>query len=253
MFNDNTDKDWESFGRNDPYFGVITDEKFRQSNLTDEAREEFFKSGADYIEAIFRNIRQHIDPEFSVKKALDFGCGVGRLVIPLAKIAQEVTGVDVSDSMLNEARENCDARSLKNASLVSSDDDLSQLRGKFDFIHSYIVFQHIPVERGERIFNRLIERLEDGGVGVVHFTYAKDYKTKVIAPFIKKYIPLSSNFINWIKGRGFISYGMQMNAYNLNHLLLSIQKANVRNLYSEFTHSVDEFGLILYFKKPEIE
>ena len=251
MFNNSTDKDWEKFGRHDPYFGVITDDKFRQSNLTDENREEFFRSGADYIKAIFWNIGQHIDPQFTARKALDFGCGVGRLVIPLAKVAQEVTGIDVSDSMLKEARENCDARSLENVSFVSSDDGLSQLDGKYDFIHSFIVFQHIPVERGEQIFNQLMERLEVGGVCVVHFTYAKNYKAGKLLPLIKKYVPLSKNFINWIKGRGFLSYSMQMNAYNMNHLLLTIQKANVRDFYAEFTDAVDEFGLILYFKKPE--
>ena len=251
MFNDNTDKDWEKFGRDDPYFGVLTDEKFRQSNLTEENKEEFFQSGADYIDAVFKKIRQHIDPDFTVRKALDFGCGVGRLVIPLANMAEEVTGIDVSDSMLKEAGENCAARSLNNVSLVSSDDNLSQLGGTFNFIHSYIVFQHIPVERGERIFKRLIEHLEIGGVGVVQFTYAKDYETGGLLPLIKKYIPLSSNFINWIRGRGFFFYGMQMHAYNVNHLLLTIQKANVQNCYTEFTHSVDEFGLTLYFKKPE--
>jgi hypothetical protein len=37
------------------------------------------------------------------------------------------------------------------------------LKGKYDFIHSYIVFQHIPVERGKRIFEKLLAHLETGG------------------------------------------------------------------------------------------
>lgn len=101
MFNNDTDKEWEKFGKYDPYFGVLTHDKFHKINLTDENKEEFFKSGFDYIDDVLEKIRSHIDQSFTIKKALDFGCGVGRLVIPLANVAKEVTGVDVSDSMLN--------------------------------------------------------------------------------------------------------------------------------------------------------
>ncbi len=80
-------------------------------------------------------------------RALDFGCGVGRLVIPLSKIAESVTGVDVSESMLNEAISNCDNQNVNNANFIKADDNLSMLSGKYDFIHSYIVFQHIPTKR----------------------------------------------------------------------------------------------------------
>jgi len=250
VFNNNTDKDWEKFGRDDPYFGVLTDEKYLSSNLNEATRGEFFRSGEAYIEYILKVIRERVDPGYTVARALDFGCGVGRLVIPLASRAHQVTGVDVSEAMLAEARKNCDARSLRNVTLVKSDDGLSQVAGTYNLIHSFIVFQHIPVARGERIFSRMVDLLEDGGVGVMHFTYAKDYEVKGLLPWIKTYIPLASNVINWIKGRGFFYYGMQMNAYDMNPLLLILQKAGVVEFFTEFTHSIDEFGLILYFRKP---
>jgi len=250
VFNNSTDKDWEKFGRDDPYFGVLTDEKYLSSNLNEASRDEFFRSGEAYIEYILTVIRERVDPGYAVARALDFGCGVGRLVIPLASRAREVTGVDVSEAMLAEARKNCDARSLGNVALVTSDDGLSRVPGTYNLIHSFIVFQHIPVARGERIFSRMVDLLEDGGVGVMHFTYAKDYEVKGLVPWIKNYIPLASNVINWIKGRGFFYYGMQMNAYDMNPLLLILQKAGVVEFFTEFTHSIDEFGVILYFRKP---
>jgi 2-polyprenyl-3-methyl-5-hydroxy-6-metoxy-1,4-benzoquinol methylase len=101
MFNSNTDREWEIFGRDDPYFGVITHEIFRISNLTDANKEKFFLGGYEYVDHIFNKIRKQIDPNHTVKKALDFGCGVGRIVIPLAKLAEKVIGIDISDSMLN--------------------------------------------------------------------------------------------------------------------------------------------------------
>jgi 2-polyprenyl-3-methyl-5-hydroxy-6-metoxy-1,4-benzoquinol methylase len=90
LFKSRTDRDWEKFGKNDPYFGVISDDKFKMSNLADENKEEFFKSGADYIDDVLSKIKLHIDPFFRPNKALDFGCGVGRLVIPLANIASGI-------------------------------------------------------------------------------------------------------------------------------------------------------------------
>ena len=250
MFNSNSDRDWEKFGRDDPYFGVISHVKFCKLNLTDERKEEFFETGVTYIDNLLTKIRQHIDEDYTIKKALDFGCGVGRLVIPLANVSQEVTGIDVSDSMLNEARKNCKARAVKNVVFSKSDDNLSSLHGKYDFIHSYIVFQHIPVKRGEKLFNKLIGHLESDGVGVIHFTYNKATKFGRLIPFLKRYVPLLSNFINLIRGRTFFAPQMQMNAYDLNRLFLSIQKANVPNCFLEFTNHRGVLGMILYFKKP---
>ncbi|MFN0314292.1 MAG: class I SAM-dependent methyltransferase [Burkholderiales bacterium] len=252
MFNGNTDKEWEKFGKNDPYFGVLTHDKFRKINLTDENKEEFFRSGFNHIDNVLEKIRRHIDQTFTIKKALDFGCGVGRLVIPLANVALEVTGVDVSDSMLNEAKKNCEARSLKNVVLVKSDDNLSLSNDKYDFIHSFIVFQHIPVTRGERIFENLIAHLESDGICVVHFTYAKTSTIRKIIQFMKKYVPLSSEILNLIMGQRVFAPQMQMNAYDVNRLFLTMQKANVFGCYSEFTNHGGELGIVVYFKKPRM-
>jgi len=251
MFNSNADKEWEKYGKHDPYFGVVSHDKFRTINLTDENKQEFFKSEFYYIDDVLEKIRQHIDQTFTIKKALDFGCGVGRLVIPLANIAQEVTGVDVSDSMLNEAKKNCEAKSINNVDFVKSDDRLSLLNGKYDFIHSFIVFQHIPVKRGERILENLIAHLECHGVCVLHFTYARNNKINKIVTFIIKYIPLSSNFINLIRGRKFFAPQMQMNAYDINRVFLMIQKANISDCYTEFTKHGEYLGIVIYFKKPK--
>ena len=101
MFGRDTDKDWERFGRGEAYYAVLTHDEYRKSNLSDEAKEEFFKSGSNYIDEILDKIKKHIDHDFEIDKTIDFGCGVGRLVIPLAKYAKEIVAVDVSDSIKN--------------------------------------------------------------------------------------------------------------------------------------------------------
>ncbi|CAN5325851.1 hypothetical protein BH11PSE11_BH11PSE11_29070 [soil metagenome] len=249
MFQSDTDGEWEKFGKDDPYFGVVTDEKFRTANLTPANREEFFASGFAYMDGVIANVRRYIDPAFTIGKALDFGCGVGRLVIPLAQRARQVTGVDVSDSMLKEAAKNCEARALGNVVLVKSDDALSRLNGEYDFIHSFIVFQHIPAARGERIFEMLLSRLARGGVGVLHFKYGRDASSRRLVSFVKRTIPFASNFINLFKGREFLAPQIEMNAYDLNRLFLSLQKSGVRDCHTAFTDHEGEAGIVVYFRK----
>ena len=146
MTND-TDSDWEVWGKKDPYYGGCTQDSYRLCQMTDESRAEFFQAGEQRIHQILDHCRRHIDPEFNPKRALDFGCGVGRLLIPVAQVTEHATGLDVSVSMLEEARKNCEERSLNNVTLLKSDDELSLLKGDFDFVYSHIVLQHIPVDR----------------------------------------------------------------------------------------------------------
>jgi len=155
--------------------------------------------------------------------------------------------------MLNEANNNCEFLSIKNVEFCISDDNLSILNGKYDFINSFNVFQHIPAKRGERIFENLLSYLEDGGVGVMHFTYACDSKIKIrkIGRLIKKCIPLGKNFINLIKGRKFFDPGIQMNAYDMNNLLYMMQKNNVSEIYAEYSDHGGWLGMILYFRKSD--
>ena len=257
MFAKNTDKEWEKWGATEEYFAVIGYDEFRKTNLTDDKKAVFFKSGQDHVAYILKMIKAHINPQYNPKQVLDFGCGVGRLVVALAEIAEHVIGLDVSESMLNEAKRNCESRSIRNVEFLKSDDDLSSLEGKYDLIHSFIVFQHIPVKRGERIFEKLLSHLEDGGICVAHFTYAKSYDNKMTSflrpgmRWIKKYIPFAMQFSNIIRGRPSGDPGVQMNTYDLNRLSYLIQKNNVTNLYVEYSDHEGELGVLVFFQKPK--
>src|SRR5579859_5974028 len=116
----NSDAHWRKIGETDPYFGVLDHPKYHLDNLTDDVRAEFFASGVYHVKHISQIIREHIAPQFQPARVLDFGCGVGRLVIPFSEWATVVTGVDVSEAMLNEARHNCNSRNISNVTFVKS-------------------------------------------------------------------------------------------------------------------------------------
>ena len=242
-----TDSAWEEWGRRDPYFGVITNEKFRLSELTAEAKLEFFESGRVHAEYVLQMIRQYIDPHFHPQSILDFGCGVGRLVVPFAGLAREVVGLDVSSSMLLETKRNCEELGISNIRLVVSDDALSAVTGKFDLIHSYIVFQHIPPERGIEIFRNLLGLLQSGGVGAVHFAYSKTVYAgtdgvppkQTPSPFARRAVPAPE-----------ADPEMQMNPYSMTEILFLMQMAGIHRFHTEFSDHGGELGVFLFFQKP---
>ncbi len=167
-----TDQDWEIWGKENPYFGVLTDPIFLNVNLNDEALHAFFTSGEKHVENIYQVIRTRIRSDFEPRRVLDYGCGTGRLVIPFARRAQSVVGIDISPSMLEKARENCSRFAIDSAQLLHLDNMDSLEPGSFDLIHSFLVFQHIPVVRGEALLQKLIGLLADGGIGALQFTFA---------------------------------------------------------------------------------
>ena len=238
----NTDHEWEKWGQQEPYFAVLTHHRFRKANMSEEDRKAFFESGKDEINRVIQFCRRHLDADFQPERALDFGCGVGRLIIPLTEIAEEVVGLDVSESMVREAEQNCQRFDVKNVNLILSNDDLSQLSGTFDFIHSYIVFQHIPVERGRRILEKLLTHLNEGGIAAVHFTYAKTC--------FQTYDGFPPDIASATSGHSGSDPEMQMNSYNMSQLLFLIQSAGIENIHLELTNHGGDFGAYICFQKP---
>lgn len=247
------DKDWENLAKISPYFGVVTWDEFKPENLTDKTFTDFFETGEKVIATIVGDIKQHLDNDFQPERCLDFGCGVGRLVIPLARRFKRVVGVDISKTMMEEALSNCRKFGLDNVEFAQSDDTLSRVSGKFDFIHSYIVLQHISRVRGEAILKRMIDLLNEDGVAALHFTYAKnDSLPKRFKYWMHTSVPLAHNFINLAKGRKFNYPYTQINRYDLNRLLQIVQENGCEHAYLRFTNHDQLLGVILMFQKKRV-
>ena len=98
MLANNPDRDWETIGATDPYYGVLTDSRYRRGELDEEALREFFRSGEQHVDLIADIVRRVFGVQLCDGRALDVGCGVGRVVLALAPRFRSVTGVDVSRS-----------------------------------------------------------------------------------------------------------------------------------------------------------
>lgn len=253
MLKSNSDNNWEQFGLEDPYYSVLTDGKYHSANLSEDRQKEFFSSGHKHIVNVFEIIKKHINPLFLPQRALDFGCGTGRLIVPLSQLSTHVVGVDISIAMLREAQNVCSSRGITNVSFARSDDELSELiNQKFDFIHSIAVLQHIDVTRGERIMRNMLLHLSPGGVGAIGVAYyVPNTIFRRIYRFVTHKIPMGRPLTNLLKGRNIGAPVMQMNPYNLNRLLLLMQEYGVSNVHLSFTESSgDHRGVLLCFEMP---
>jgi SAM-dependent methyltransferase len=250
MRRNGSDKDWREFGKEDPYFAVVTDERFRRANLNEAALSEFFKSGERDIELVLKTIHLRLDPAFRPRRSLEFGCGVGRLLIPLAAISDNVTGLDVSPHMLQEAKRNCDDRGLTNVDFAITEDSLSTVSGRFDFILSYTVFQHIPCQRGKILLCNLVDLLQENGIGVLHFTYQTlASRISLFLYRLRRSVRLVHKILNVVWHEDFNYPLMQMNDYNLNELLFILQEAGCDHCYVSFTRHAKHLGVIIFFQK----
>ena len=212
-----TDKAWEKFGRDDPYFGVLADDRFTGTRIG-ENRDEFFATGRASVWHILNRYETHFG-KLERGNALDHGCGVGRLTLPLADEFSEVVALDVSRSMLGEARLNAERIGRQNVEFALAGDGLTNAPGEFDFVNSYMVLQHISVRRGLAITSALIEKARPGGGFHIHFSIRTDPLRSRALWWASHHIPGVKAWQNICAKRAWNAPAMQMNNYPLNRIV----------------------------------
>jgi SAM-dependent methyltransferase len=138
--------DWEALGDADPLYGVLSDPS-KAGGGWDAA--EFFASGRTHVSKLLRSL-DDARVRFVPGTCLDFGCGVGRLTVPLAEHFQRTVGVDVASSMIERARQLA-PQGARVEFVVNRTPDLRKFAtDTFDVVHSCLVLQHVPPENGRR-------------------------------------------------------------------------------------------------------
>jgi trans-aconitate methyltransferase len=198
---ENTDEHWQLWGELDPYRGVCY-----PAGLS----EEFWESGERYAKCL-------LDVIGPVRRgsALDFGCGVGRILRPLSARFAHVAGVDVSPAMLGHSRRNVPGAELLDH--VPS--------GRFDLVHSCLVLQHIPAKRGLGIIKQLQECVAPGGALAIQIPLAVRYSW---AYRVKHAFPGLRFLFNALQGKPFREPLMQMNAYSVAEISATVGAGDLR-------------------------
>ena len=185
-----SDEIWTCLSQKDPYWSVLTIDKYH-GVLSPERRAEFFRTGEQLVSSFLKRAFR-LQPQLKLTSAIDFGCGVGRLTLPLCRRVKHVFAVDVSQTMLELCEKNCREEGFYNVIPLKSDDRLSSLDGiEADLVVSSITFQHIRPMRGLQLMEGLIRRLKpDGVLGVFVLiagesdqpTHGADYRSIQASP-----------------------------------------------------------------------
>lgn len=228
-----TDKEWQKWGEHDPYFAVVSREKYKGGRN----KRDFFAVGEQYFKELLAQFDRISLPLNNKGSALDYGCGVGRILKPISHYFKYSVGIDISHAMLDEAKKHINLNKAelrlfdgKNLSHCLSDDT-------FHFIHTSDVFQHIRPKRGIRILEQLLERLDTNGKALIHVPIFTHNKIKHLLNQGRSSHPilfrLSSRFILQKKHSQPI---MQLNIYPSDILIHLFDKLGIEVRYISVRH-----------------
>lgn len=152
---------WEEFGKTDPLWAILTDETKKNGGWN---LQEFFQTGIDEIIHILHQHNTNQLPPIHYGKALDFGCGIGRLSQALCQHFQQVVGIDIAPTMIQLANQ-FNQYPNQCTYLLNDVDNLAILPDNdFDFIYTNIVLQHMNREYSQKYLREFARILRPGGI-----------------------------------------------------------------------------------------
>ncbi len=147
---------WDAFGHERPFFAILT-------NREDWKEDEFFETGSATVARLMQDLEANGLAEHR-ERALDFGCGAGRLSRALGRYYGEVVGIDIAASMVGLARRlNHDQPRCR--FVLNERDDLRAFDdGSFDLVLTLLVLQHMRPDLAIGYIREFVRVLRRGGV-----------------------------------------------------------------------------------------
>ncbi len=245
-----TDEAWQRWGESEPYYGVMTDPRYLSANLDEARKAEFFATGERYVvqlQATLEKLFGGVHPA----RAVDFGCGTGRILLPLAAAYPEACGIDVSAAMRRECERNLAAAGAVNATVCSTDVFLAGAE-QCDLLHSSLVFQHIRPAQGFAVLSRLLEHLSDDGVLALQFCTATGQSAaRLFAGRVKNRVPGLPALVSWLRNRRALPAPMEMHAYDRQQLDATFLRHGVQIAH---VRDFEEAGIVIstYFGRKSV-
>lgn len=155
-------RDWEELAAVDPLWAILAAPEARGGRWQLDA---FFASGeAEIDEALETAARLGLPKQR--ERALDFGCGVGRLTRALGERFQHAIGLDISAEMIRLGRELNEGRNCRFE--INARPDLAVVEtDSLDFVYTTLVLQHLPRKELIRSYlGEFLRVLRPGGLAV---------------------------------------------------------------------------------------
>jgi SAM-dependent methyltransferase len=156
-----TQQNWETFARADPMWAALMDPEKADGGWATDA---FFATGEHEIATVLGCLSEvGVAVDFG-GRALDFGCGIGRLTQALTGRFEAACGVDISPTMIALARE-ANHHPDRCAYILNESHDLGQFPdNEFVFIYTSVVLQHLDPRLAMGYLSEFARVLTPGGV-----------------------------------------------------------------------------------------
>lgn len=180
-------KNWEGLGSKDPMWAVLTN-PLKKGRKWDPV--SFYSSGEYEVKILLSLLTKRNIMLPDKTSALDFGCGLGRLSRGLASRFNKVTGIDISSSMIKQAKD--ENKAYENLQFICNPtDDLSILESnQFSFLLSVITLQHIPAPFSHQYISEFMRVLKKDGIAMF----------QIPSQDLREYSPLQK-FRRWVRIR----------------------------------------------------
>jgi 2-polyprenyl-3-methyl-5-hydroxy-6-metoxy-1,4-benzoquinol methylase len=172
-----TERIWAELGKEEPYWSVITDERFKRESFAAN-KEAYDRSGqADVARFLAWLERNQIDAR-RLKHCLELGCGTGRDTQWLALEFESVTACDISVPHLTLARRHLRQQGCSNVTFhtLRTLEFAKELKPP-DLFFSILVLQHNPPPVMAYILRSILQLLHPGGIAYFQIpTYCLGYR-----------------------------------------------------------------------------
>jgi SAM-dependent methyltransferase len=238
-----TDRQWQRWGQQNPYFGIVGIET---SEFEARWRDRFFETGKIHMDHVFAQLGRYEALPAGRTKALDFGCGAGRMLLQLVDRFESIVGIDVSKDQLDLAGQNVQARDLR---LLASLDALSAEAGTFDFVNTFVVLQHIRPEQGYQIIDKMLKLLRPGGSFALHFTVGDTRDTRRRMNWARYRLPPLHWAYNVSRRRPWNEPIMEMNKYDLATVGAIFMQNDVGRFGTDLFNHTGNTGMLTFGRK----
>jgi ubiquinone/menaquinone biosynthesis C-methylase UbiE len=111
------------------------------------------------------SLLRQLPPTLRQKRALDIGCGTGRITLLLAKLGARVTGVDISQAMLDRCMQRATRLRVKSriGMLLAAAHAIPCATSNFHFVTCFGLLEHLPPRHRRMCISESARVLAPGG------------------------------------------------------------------------------------------
>jgi SAM-dependent methyltransferase len=172
---DHVARTWRTLGEERPHWSVLVGDQFLPEHVH-EWEDVFYASGRLELHRLITTIARLNRSPGDLRTVYEYGCGIGRVTVHLARRFPTITACDISTPHLDLAARTVAERGLANVEFAQATLPELGMHAGFDLWLSRIVLQHNSPPVIAAILQRALSLLNPGGLAIFQVpTYSPKY------------------------------------------------------------------------------